>query len=522
VRYALLLALVACGKHAAPSHDTSAPELAIAVSYPGASVEDTAGGLANPIEDAIAQLDGVTAIHSRITAGSVLTTIELAPGSDRDQAASRVQAKISAIQRQLPVGATMPMVSKTPQHGAVLRFTLRGNGSAVALRGAFDHAVDALLATPNIGQIATCGGASPQWTIAPDVDRMQATGTTIDQVIAAVRAHPLDGSKPLAEQLADEPLVKDVATISFGGTKDACTASDTTGENAIAATIFPAQNADVVALRDALESALQTARAELPPGWTLEVLPRTRPVALGVALDGAAPNAPATLRAAIATIPGVQASVLEIGAATGGRPRDSDIADLRLVPSGDPATLERDAIRVLGAAGFTVLDHSQTIVRITCTDIDQTRGVAEHAADALDSTRGVDVTARVGMRRVPHLSIDVDRPKLADTGVTAATVADAIRVAIDGLPISGSRVPISIAIAHGDGSTIGALRVRNYNNVIVPLSSLVTVRAEAVPDVLWRENRKPYVDLQVAGSATDAIAKLALPPGCRLRTLAPE
>src|SRR5258706_10552442 len=108
MRYAAsILAFVACGKHEAQRVERGAAELAVAVASPGATTTELAS-VATSIEAAIAHVDGVAALHTRIAFGSVATTIELAPGTELDVATSRVQAQIAAIATQLPAGIERP------------------------------------------------------------------------------------------------------------------------------------------------------------------------------------------------------------------------------------------------------------------------------------------------------------------------------------------------------------------------------------------------------------------------------
>ncbi|MGH7104860.1 MAG: efflux RND transporter permease subunit, partial [Acetobacteraceae bacterium] len=81
--------------------------------YPGADPSVIAGFITTPLENAIAQANGIDDMTSKSTPGVSTITVNLRLNFDPDKALSEIQTKISSVLNQLPPGAEQPVLSVT-------------------------------------------------------------------------------------------------------------------------------------------------------------------------------------------------------------------------------------------------------------------------------------------------------------------------------------------------------------------------------------------------------------------------
>jgi hydrophobe/amphiphile efflux-1 (HAE1) family protein len=134
----------------------------------------------------------------------------------------------------------------------------------------------------------------------------------------------------------------------------------------------------------------------------------------------------------------------------------------------------------------------------------------------------------------PQLLVQIDRRRASDLAVSLDDLSATLRATIDGddvvdLSVGDETIPILLEAKGGaiaDPSDLLNLYVRNDNDVLVPLSSLVTLREEGVAAELDRHVQRRAVEIDAdledgytlsdAAADIQALADEILPPGMDL------
>ena len=108
--------------------DVDFPVINVSITWEGASPEVMETDVVDPVEDAVTSVEGVREISSSSRQGSSNITVEFELERDIDVALQDVQAKLSQLQRRLPLGIDPPVVSKTnPEDDAIMRIAIGGS-----------------------------------------------------------------------------------------------------------------------------------------------------------------------------------------------------------------------------------------------------------------------------------------------------------------------------------------------------------------------------------------------------------
>jgi multidrug efflux pump subunit AcrB len=108
--------------------DVDFPVVNVAVTLEGAAPEIMESDVADVIEDAVANLEGIREVSSSSRQGVTNITIEFELGRNIDAALQDVQTKISQAQRNLPREIDPPVVTKVnPEDQPIMWVALSGN-----------------------------------------------------------------------------------------------------------------------------------------------------------------------------------------------------------------------------------------------------------------------------------------------------------------------------------------------------------------------------------------------------------
>jgi HAE1 family hydrophobic/amphiphilic exporter-1 len=129
----------------------------------------------------------------------------------------------------------------------------------------------------------------------------------------------------------------------------------------------------------------------------------------------------------------------------------------------------------------------------------------------------------------PQISIDIDRERASDLGVPVQTISVTLQTLLAGEDLGSyylgdDQIDIIAKAPDGliqDASGLDRIQLRTASGKMVPLSSLVTFKEEAVAPTLLRQDQRravpmtatlaPGVDLRQAMTALDEVAATALP-----------
>jgi multidrug efflux pump len=91
--------------------ETENATITITTTYPGASPDVVAGFVTTPIENAVAQVNGIDYMTSTSQTSTSTITVNLVLNHDPDSALTEISAKVNSVLNQLPTGVQQPILS---------------------------------------------------------------------------------------------------------------------------------------------------------------------------------------------------------------------------------------------------------------------------------------------------------------------------------------------------------------------------------------------------------------------------
>ncbi|MCB8879539.1 efflux RND transporter permease subunit [Acidisoma cellulosilytica] len=186
------------------------PEIAITVTYPGASAETVADTVIRPILQDMTGLDGLEYVNSQAQAnGSMEIDLTFKQGTDPDIAQVQVQNKLSLAEAVLPTEVTQEGISVVKQsRNFFLIVSLVSTDGSMGQHDLADY-IASNLETP-LTQITGVGnytlfGSEYAMRIWVDPDKLYKYGLTIDDVTTAIAAQNIQVS---SGELGGLPAVK--------------------------------------------------------------------------------------------------------------------------------------------------------------------------------------------------------------------------------------------------------------------------------------------------------------------------
>jgi HAE1 family hydrophobic/amphiphilic exporter-1 len=278
------------------------PTVQIAASLPGASPDTMASSVAQPIEEALSRVSGITEMTSTSSLGTASITVQFDLDEDIQTAASDVQTAISEASGQLPKDMpSLPTVRKVnPADAPIMQ--LSANSDSLTLPE-LDEYIERNIAT-KIGQVSGVayvnigGKQKPAIRIAVDPGRLAQADVTLEDLRSAIGNLSLsapkgnidDPTRTLPIYINDQittsaewndaviayrnggPVrIRDIGQ-AVDGAEDAKMAHWTNGERGIALDVFRQPGANVIAVVDAVKSQLPALQASLPRSITLKLV----------------------------------------------------------------------------------------------------------------------------------------------------------------------------------------------------------------------------------------------------------
>ena len=285
------------------------PSVVVRTVYPGANPKVIAETVATPLEEAINGVEDMMYVKSVAGSDGVLSlTVTFKPGTDPDEAAVRVQNRVSQAQARLPEDVRRQGVTtqkQSPVFLMVVHLTSKdGKYDSLYLRNYMRlHVKDELARIPGVGDAQLFGGGDYAMRLWLDPDKVASRGMTASDVLRAVREQNVQVS---AGQLGAEPMpngsdfllpinakgrletveefgnivlksgadgeivrLADVARIELAA-GDYTLRARLDGKNASAIGIFQAPGANALEIRDAVVAKMDEIRPTLPPGVEIQ------------------------------------------------------------------------------------------------------------------------------------------------------------------------------------------------------------------------------------------------------------
>lgn len=170
---------------------TESAAITVVTSFPGASARLIEGFITTPLEEAIAQVNGIDYIKSVSSKGVSTITAQLHLDYDTTKALSAASAKVSSVVNSLPDGAELPIisVSNTAQSTATMFIGFFSDKRELHdLSDLVDRSVrPALQAVPGVQSVTMGSGLKKAVRIWLDSELLQSINITSSDVIEAIR-----------------------------------------------------------------------------------------------------------------------------------------------------------------------------------------------------------------------------------------------------------------------------------------------------------------------------------------------
>ncbi|NJN56379.1 MAG: efflux RND transporter permease subunit [Leptolyngbyaceae cyanobacterium SL_5_9] len=239
------------------------PRIGVRVDAPGISPEVAVDEVTRPLEEALSATEGVVQVYSQTREGQVSLDLYFQPGGNIDQALNDATAAFNRARGQLPDTIEEPRLFKAdPSQLPVYELALTSSSlESVDLRVFADEELARELGVvPGVASVDVSGGEAEEVIVNVDLDRLQALGIGLTDVLDELEQTNQDvsGGRILGENA--EPLTRTVGrfqdaeeinNISFvvGGGGTASSEAD----NSNAESSLPAPTPRRVYLRDFAE-----------------------------------------------------------------------------------------------------------------------------------------------------------------------------------------------------------------------------------------------------------------------------
>ena len=163
------------------------PTVAVTATNPGASSEQMADQVAEPIERQLTTVDNVTATSSTSSSNFSMVTLEMEYGSDIFRAASQTDTLLNSLEEQLPDGTTTTTLSGGSADIPAMVVTISSDLSAAELDQRFEQSARSDIENiPGIAQVQLFGANDEIIRLSPDDDALEAEGLDRSAIVDAL------------------------------------------------------------------------------------------------------------------------------------------------------------------------------------------------------------------------------------------------------------------------------------------------------------------------------------------------
>ena len=163
------------------------PTVAVTATNPGASSEQMADQVAEPIERQLTTVDNVTATSSTSSSNFSMVTLEMEYGSDIFRAASQTDTLLNSLDEQLPDGTTTTTLSGGSADIPAMVVTISSDLSAAELDQRFEQSARSDIENiPGIAQVQLFGANDEIIRLSPDDDALEAEGLARSAIVDAL------------------------------------------------------------------------------------------------------------------------------------------------------------------------------------------------------------------------------------------------------------------------------------------------------------------------------------------------
>ena len=196
--------------------DIDLPTVSVSASLPGAAPAQLETDVARKIENAIATLQGLKHIYTKVQDGAVTITAEFRLEKPVQEAVDDVRSAVSRVRSELPGDMREPIVTKMDLASQpVLAFTVySARMDEEALSWFVDNDISRkLLAVRGVGAVNRVGGVTREIRVALDPARLQALGATAAEISRQLRQVQTESAGGRTDIGGSEQPVRTLATV---------------------------------------------------------------------------------------------------------------------------------------------------------------------------------------------------------------------------------------------------------------------------------------------------------------------
>jgi multidrug efflux pump subunit AcrB len=196
--------------------DLDLPTVTVSASLPGASPSQLETEVARKIENAIATLQGLKHITTKVQDGSVTITASFRLEKPVQEAVDDMRSAVSKVRADLPADLRDPIVTKLDLAGSpILAFTVASTQRDDEALSWFveDTIAKRLLSVRGVGAVNRVGGVSREVTIALDPVKLQSLGATAADISRQLREIQRESAGGRANLGSGEQPVRTLANV---------------------------------------------------------------------------------------------------------------------------------------------------------------------------------------------------------------------------------------------------------------------------------------------------------------------
>ena len=196
--------------------DIDLPTISVTASLPGTAPAQMETEVARKIENAVASLQGVKNIYTKVQDGVAIVTVEFRLEKSTQEGLDDVRSAVSRVRSDLPAELRDPVISKLDLAGApILTYTVASTRmDDEALSWFVDNQVTkAMLAVRGVGSVARVGGVTREVRVELDPARLLALNASAADISRQLRSVQQDASGGRADVGGIEQSVRTIATV---------------------------------------------------------------------------------------------------------------------------------------------------------------------------------------------------------------------------------------------------------------------------------------------------------------------
>jgi HAE1 family hydrophobic/amphiphilic exporter-1 len=170
--------------------DVSFPSITVRVSYGGVGPLEMEELVSRPLEQALSAVAGLERIESTSSEGSARVTLNLAWGTDLNEAADDIRNRLDRVRGRLPEEADAPIMFKFDASAApIMGVGVEGDYDRVKLREIAEHDLSQRLErVPGVAAVTVEGGLRRQIHVELSKEKIRALDLPVDRVVNLLRS----------------------------------------------------------------------------------------------------------------------------------------------------------------------------------------------------------------------------------------------------------------------------------------------------------------------------------------------